>query len=189
MNSTRPWGRHCSGKRNCDLNMKHLVLGGARSGKSRYAQQLAENSNRKVIYIATAAAGDAEMQARIEKHQQQRPAHWRVVEEQIHLADVLQQNDAVDHVLLVDCLTLWLSNLLGKENETLLQDECNKLFAVLPPLQCHLIIVSNEVGQGIVPVNALARRFVDEAGWLHQRLAEICTDVTFMVAGLPQTLK
>ncbi|MDQ1362251.1 MAG: adenosylcobinamide kinase / adenosylcobinamide-phosphate guanylyltransferase [Pseudomonadota bacterium] len=171
------------------MSVKHLVLGGARSGKSRYAQRLAENAGREVVYIATASAGDAEMHARIERHKQQRPNHWKLVEESIYLADVLRQQDAANRIVLIDCLTLWLSNLLGKEDEALWMNECNKLFAVLPQLHCDLIMVSNEVGQGIVPANALARRFIDEAGWLHQRLAEICNRVTFMLAGIPQTLK
>lgn len=169
--------------------MKHLVLGGARSGKSRYAQQWAEDSKQDVIYIATAQAGDNEMRLRIEKHQQQRPAHWLLVEEPIHLADVLLAHDAANRVLLVDCLTLWLSNLLGESNNRLLADECEKLLSTLPALQCDVLLVSNEVGQGIVPVNALARQFIDEAGWLHQRLAALCDRVTFVVAGLPQTIK
>ena len=169
--------------------MKHLILGGARSGKSSYAQQLAEHSKQDVIYVATATAGDEEMRLRIQKHQQQRPAHWRLIEEQIHLADSLLQHDAVDRVILVDCLTLWLSNLLGQNNQQLLNDECEKLFDVMPALQSTLIMVSNEVGQGIVPINELARRFVDETGWLHQRLAGMCDKVTFMVAGLPQPIK
>lgn len=169
--------------------MKQLVLGGARSGKSRYAQQLAVDYGLDVIYVATATAGDEEMRLRIHQHQQQRPSHWHLVEEQLHLADVLLQNDAVGRVLLVDCITLWLSNLLCSDNEKQFSHECSNLLAVIPQLQCRLILVSNEVGQGIVPVNELARRFVDEAGWLHQRLAGICDRVTFMVAGLPQILK
>lgn len=169
--------------------MKHLVLGGARSGKSRYAQNMADNTGRHVVYVATAGADDAEMQARIEKHKQIRPPHWQLVEEQIHLADVLLQHDAADRILLVDCLTLWLSNLLCVGNDKQLTDECEKLLKVIPGLQANLLLVSNEVGQGIVPANELARRFIDEAGWLHQRLTELCSQVTFMVAGIPQVLK
>ena len=169
--------------------MKHFILGGARSGKSRYAQQLAERTGLEPIYIATATADDDEMRLRIKQHQQQRPAHWRLVEEPVQLAEVLLQQDANNRVILVDCLTLWLSNLLAEDNEDILKSECDKLLHTIPGLQCQLLLVSNEVGQGIVPANALARRFIDEAGWLHQRLAETCNKVTFMTAGLPQTLK
>lgn len=169
--------------------MKHFVLGGARSGKSRYAQQLAENSGLDVVYIATAWAGDDEMHARIALHQQQRPAHWRLIEEHEHLAKVLLQQDALNRLLLVDCLTLWLSNLLGSRDATLFRTERDKLFEVMPQLKGELILVSNEVGQGIVPDNALARVFIDEAGRLHQQLADICDQVTFMIAGLPQRIK
>ena len=169
--------------------MNHLIIGGARSGKSRYAQQLAARAGLDVIYIATATADDDEMRARIQQHQQQRPAHWQLVEEPVQLANVLLLQAASDRVLLVDCLTLWLSNLLAQRDSTLLKSECDKLVNIIPDLPCQLILVSNEVGQGIVPANALARRFIDEAGWLHQRLAEVCSTVTIMTAGLPQTLK
>jgi len=169
--------------------MKQLILGGARSGKSDYAQQQAELSNRKVIYIATAHGGDDEMRERIALHQQQRPNHWSLVEEQIALADVLQKQDEVQNCLLVDCLTLWLSNLLCHDDAALFQQERDKLLNVISSLQGDIILVSNEVGQGIVPMGELNRRFVDEAGRLHQSLARLCDRVVWIVAGLPQILK
>lgn len=169
--------------------MKQLILGGARSGKSRYAQQQAEQSNRQIIYIATAHAGDEEMRERITQHQQQRPEHWSLVEEKIALADVLQQQDGEQRCLLVDCLTLWLSNLLCHDDAGLFQHEREKLLSVMPSLQADVILVSNEVGQGIVPLGELNRRFVDEAGRLHQALAQQCDHVVWIMAGLPQILK
>ena len=169
--------------------MKQLILGGARSGKSNYAQQQAESGERQVVYIATAQGGDDEMRQRIALHQQQRPRHWILVEEQIALADVLQQQDAEQKCFLVDCLTLWLSNLLCHEDTSLFQHERNKLLEVMPALQSDVILVSNEVGQGIVPLGELNRRFVDEAGRLHQALAQQCDRVVWIMAGLPQVLK
>lgn len=169
--------------------MKQLVLGGARSGKSNYAQQQAEQTNRHIVYVATARAGDDEMRERIKRHQQQRPQHWLLVEEQISLAQVLQQQDDKQACLLVDCLTLWLSNLLCHDDAELFQHERDKLLAVLPVLKADVILVSNEVGQGIVPMGELNRRFVDEAGRLHQDLAQVCDRVVWVMAGLPQILK
>ncbi|MDH5765853.1 MAG: bifunctional adenosylcobinamide kinase/adenosylcobinamide-phosphate guanylyltransferase [Gammaproteobacteria bacterium] len=169
--------------------MKHLVLGGARSGKSNYAQQQAEISAKKVIYIATAHAGDAEMQARIEQHKNNRPENWLLIEQTIELADALQNHDAEDVCLLVDCLTLWLSNLLLAEDENCFNREREKLFKILPYLKGDLVLVSNEVGQGIVPMGELNRRFIDESGWLHQDLAKHCDTVSWVMAGIASRLK
>jgi len=169
--------------------MKELVLGGARSGKSSYAQQRASESGLQVIYIATATVGDAEMQARIERHQAERPLHWQLIEEPLALADTLKEKASAAHCLLVDCLTLWLSNLLGVQDEDAFQTQVNKLFDVLPSLPGQIIFVSNETGLGIIPMGELTRRYCDEAGLLHQRLAQVCEHVTFMVAGLPQKIK
>ena len=168
--------------------MKELILGGARSGKSALAQQRAGQSGLAVTYIATAQVLDKEMADRIALHRQARPAGWRLVEEPLALAQTLQANAAADRCLLVDCLTLWLSNLLAAGGERL-RYEKQALLETLPILPGYLILVSNEVGQGIVPVNPLARRFRDEAGWLHQALARCCERVTLTVAGLPLTLK
>ncbi len=169
--------------------MQYLILGGARSGKSRYAEQLASSTGKTVVYIATATAQDAEMQARIAHHQASRPADWRTVEEPLHLAACLAQYASADTVLVVDCLTLWLTHLLCHADTTLLERETQQLLATLPQLAGDIVCVSNEVGLGIVPLGELTRRYVDEAGRLHQQLAVQCTQVVFMVAGLPHVLK
>lgn len=165
-----------------------LILGGARSGKSRYGETLAHQSGLEVVYIATGWAGDAEMAERIARHQASRPAHWLTVEEPRALATCLQQYSHPNRFLLVDCLTLWLSNLL-EAGDGVFQRERHALLQCLPQLTSQVCLISNEVGQGIVPMNPLARRFVDESGWLHQDLARICQRVVWMVAGLPQLLK
>ena len=169
--------------------MQQLILGGIRSGKSRYAQQMAEQSNRPVILIATATAGDEEMLERIRRHQQERPASWQVIEEPLALAEALKNSDDSNAIILVDCLTLWLTNLLLDSDPQRLEQEQNKLLECLPALQADLLLVSNEVGQGIIPLDPLSRRFADETGRLHQRLARVCDRVTLITAGLPQTLK
>lgn len=168
--------------------MKELILGGARSGKSALAQQRAEQSGLVVTYVATARSLDEEMAARIARHRRHRPATWKLVETPLSLALALQDQAAADRCLLVDCLTLWLSNLLAEGDERLSRER-QALLAILPTLPGHIILVSNEVGQGIVPDNLLARRFRDEAGMLHQQLAGHCQRVTLAVAGLPLELK
>jgi len=168
--------------------MKELILGGARSGKSAFAQRRATASGLDVLYLATAQAGDAEMTARIARHRAERPEHWGLIEEPLALAAALRTHAAPQRCLLVDCLTLWLSNLLAAGADALAA-ETQALFATLPTLPGHLLLVSNEVGQGIVPANLLARRFRDEAGRLHQTIAHDCDRVSLIVAGLPLTLK
>lgn len=169
--------------------MLQLILGGARSGKSRLAEQTAKETGLSVIYIATAQALDAEMQQRIAHHQQQRPTHWHVYEEPIYLADRLLQCDQANQLILVDCLTLWLTNLLLAEDSALQQQQMQKLFEVLPQLQSQIILVSNETGLGVVPMGEISRRFVDEAGRLHQTLGQLANKVMFCVAGFPMILK
>jgi adenosylcobinamide kinase/adenosylcobinamide-phosphate guanylyltransferase len=169
--------------------MVELILGGARSGKSALAERLAAASGLDRVYIATAAAGDAEMALRIEQHRARRDAGWRTIEEPLALATVLAREAAAGRCLLVDCLTLWLTNLLLTEDEAQFTRERNRLLQVAGELPGRILLVSNEVGQGVVPMNALARRFVDEAGWLHQALAQRCGRVLWVVAGLPQVLK
>jgi adenosylcobinamide kinase/adenosylcobinamide-phosphate guanylyltransferase len=165
--------------------MIELILGGARSGKSRLAEQRAVASGLAVTYVATAEAGDAEMAQRIAHHRASRPAAWRTLEEPLQLAAALTRAAAPERCLLVDCLTLWLSNaLLGQQ-----EGEIDKLLAALPHLPGRIILVSNEVGWGIVPGNALARRFCDEQGRLNQRAAALADTVTLVVAGLPWVLK
>lgn len=169
--------------------MRTLILGGARSGKSALAERLAGETAREVIYVATAQAHDAEMAERIAHHRARRPAHWRSVEEPLALADTLAAWARADRCVLVDCLTLWLSNLLGAADEQRLGRECEALLEILPALPGELLFVSNEVGLGVVPMGALTRRFVDEAGRLHQAMAARCDRVLFIAAGLPLALK
>ena len=169
--------------------MHELILGGARSGKSALAERLALVAGLEVIYLATATAGDGEMSERIRQHQQRRPAHWQLLEEPLELATTLQTHARDNRLILVDCLTLWLSNLLAEESEELFQQQRASLLASLPALPGRIIFVSNEVGMGIVPMGELTRRFVDEAGRLHQDLAQICDRVTLVVAGLPNVFK
>lgn len=175
------------------MNNSVLVLGGARSGKSGYAENLAIASAKQVFYIATAQARDAEMAARINHHRQARPAHWQTLEEPIKLAEVLTAHAAENHCLLVDCLTLWLSNILfdaqGQVQENVFEEQSQTLLEIVTSLAGKVIFVSNEVGQGIVPMNAMSRRFVDEAGRLHQQLAQRCEKVVLITAGLAQVLK
>ncbi|MBU0654162.1 MAG: bifunctional adenosylcobinamide kinase/adenosylcobinamide-phosphate guanylyltransferase [Gammaproteobacteria bacterium] len=169
--------------------MQALILGGARSGKSRFAENLALQSGHDVLYIATAQAHDAEMFARIQHHQASRPARWQTLEEPLALADALQQHARPDCLLLVDCLTLWLTNLLCLEDEPRLDAEISALVDCLPSLTGDVLLVSNEIGLGIVPLGELTRRYVDHAGRLHQQLAAQIDNVAFMVAGLPHFLK
>jgi adenosylcobinamide kinase / adenosylcobinamide-phosphate guanylyltransferase len=168
--------------------MRTLILGGARSGKSAFAEHVAARHD-AVAYIATAAAGDDEMGARILHHRARRPAHWTLCETPLLLADTLQREAHASRCILVDCLTLWLSNLLCHADETLFARERAALLAAVDVIPGELVLVSNEVGQGVVPLGELTRRFVDEAGRLHQDLAARCERVVFTVAGLPQLLK
>lgn len=170
--------------------MKELILGGVRSGKSRTAEARARASGFEVVYIATMReSDDAEMRERVRRHRAQRPAGWTVIEEPIALAATLQAQAAPGRLLLVECLTLWLTNLLCADDETLLARERDELLAVLPELPGDFIAVGNETGLGIVPLGELSRRFVDEAGMLNQQLAQRCDRVSFIVAGLPMILK
>ncbi|MBK8509006.1 MAG: bifunctional adenosylcobinamide kinase/adenosylcobinamide-phosphate guanylyltransferase [Candidatus Competibacter sp.] len=168
--------------------MKSFILGGARSGKSAFAQQQALECGLDVIYVATGQAGDGEMAERIARHRAERPAAWGLVEEPLALADALRAQASPRRCLLVDCLTLWLSNLLAA-GDGRLEREIPHLLELLPALPGRVLLVSNEVGQGIVPVHPLARRFRDEAGLLHQAVARQCDRVIFIVAGLPLVLK
>ncbi|NUF37240.1 bifunctional adenosylcobinamide kinase/adenosylcobinamide-phosphate guanylyltransferase [Acinetobacter lactucae] len=169
--------------------MLQLILGGARSGKSRLAEQTAISMQLPVTYVATAQALDSEMQSRIAHHQNQRPAHWSLVEEPLFLAKTLQKIDRPNQIILVDCLTFWLTNLLLLDDQSVQQLECEQLVKVLPTLESEIILVSNETGLGVVPIGEISRRFVDEAGRLHQRLGQIADKVMFCVAGFPMILK
>lgn len=164
-----------------------LLIGGARSGKSRYAQKLAEESGKAPVLIATAAAGDAEMAARIAKHQADRGAHWRTVEEKIDVAGALCREAAPETIVVVDCLTLWLSNLMLASYDVEAARET--LAGSVASLAGPAVFVSNEVGLGIVPEGELGRAFRDAQGRLNQRLAEACERVVLIAAGLPLQLK
>ena len=169
--------------------MLELILGGARSGKSRLAERLATQSGLAVTYIATSQALDGEMNARIQHHRQRRQAEWGLVEEPLELARALRDNAAPGRCLLVDCLTLWLTNLLMLDDDTRLAMQRDAFLEALVELPGRIILVSNETGLGVVPLGELTRRFVDEAGWLHQAVAERAERVLFTVAGLPMLLK
>lgn len=163
-----------------------LVLGGARSGKSRYAELLVEAMPAPWTYIATAQAWDDEMIARIAEHRSRRSADWITVDTPLELPDAVRGQPAGQPIL-VDCLTLWLTNLILAQRDT--SAACDDLIAACAAAMAPVVLVSSEVGLGIVPDNALARRFRDEAGRLHQRLAAHAGRVVFMVAGLPMQVK
>jgi len=160
-----------------------LVLGGTRSGKSAYAEDLCGGG----VYLATAEAGDGEMAERIRHHRQRRGDGWRTIEEPLDLAGALKQHAGAGAPVLVDCLTLWLSNLLGAGLGA--EAETDSLVQTLSGLAGPVVLVSNEVGQGIVPDNALARFYRDNAGRMNQEVATVSTRVVLMSAGLPLTLK
>ena len=159
-----------------------LVLGGARSGKSRHAQSLAEAMTHEGCFIATAQSWDDEMRDRIARHQADRDARWTTVEAPLTLPDAIREHSRADRVVLVDCLTLWLTNLLLGDADLTAAGEA--LVAALNTVPGPVVLVSNEVGFGIVPDNVLARRFRDAQGSLNQRLARVCDATDLVVAGL-----
>jgi adenosylcobinamide kinase/adenosylcobinamide-phosphate guanylyltransferase len=164
-----------------------LALGGQRSGKSAWAERRVLATGLRPVYVATAEAWDDEMRARIAAHRDRRGAAWETVEAPLELAAAVAARSTPGHAVLVDCLTLWLTNLLTADRE--LDAAFAALDATLAGRRGPVVLVSNEVGAGVVPVNALARRFVDAAGRLHQRLAAGATEVVLVTAGLVQTLK
>jgi adenosylcobinamide kinase / adenosylcobinamide-phosphate guanylyltransferase len=165
-----------------------LVLGGARSGKTGFAEKLAMRAGDRPLYLATAQALDEEMKDRVRLHQQQRHRRFATIEEPLALPSALETAAEAHDVILVDCLTLWITNLLGANRNV--AEAVDELAAILPRIEhSRVILVSNEVGLGIVPDNPMARMFRDLAGSAHQRLADICSEVHFVVAGLPMTLK
>lgn len=178
-----------------------LVFGGARSGKSALAERLARASGKDVVYLATSHAGDAEMEARIAHHRERRPAGWRTVEEATALAQTLDTLCTPERIVLVDCLTLWLTNLMFATHQEypevgpialpplLVQERAALLDWLDRPPAGDVLFVSNEVGMGIVPYGAVSRAFVDEAGRLNQDVAARCERVLFVAAGLPLALK
>ncbi len=169
--------------------MIDLILGGARSGKSALAERIANESGMQVVYVATAQNRDSEMSARIHHHKTRRPSHWITIEEPIELHRILAEYDQREYLVLVDCLTLWVSNLLCLSDSNIYAEKKSALLRQLQRHQSDLILVSNETGMGIVPIGDLTRRFVDESGWLHQDIAQLADRVTLVVAGLPQRLK
>lgn len=177
-----------------------LVLGGARSGKSHHAEQLALQCAGPVTYIATAGEGDEEMQLRVALHRARRPGHWGLVEEPVRLAEALYTHAQHGGCVLVDCMTLWLNNLLFAEQRDypdtglvtppeLWAAEIEALLTALPLLPGEVILVSNEIGLGVVPMGALTRFYVDELGRLNQRLAALADNVHLLVAGIPMVVK
>jgi len=177
-----------------------LVLGGARSGKSAHAEMLAAQSGREVVYIATARPGDSEMALRIAHHRRARPQHWQTVEQPLQLAAAIASQAHPNRVVLVDCLTLWLSNLLFLDGRAYPEVgaielppqfgvERSALLEVLRHRAGPVVLVANEVGMGIMPLGAVTRCFVDEAGRLNQAVAAVCDRVVLVAAGLPLVMK
>lgn len=177
-----------------------LVLGGARSGKSAYAEGLAVDCGKDVVYIATATAGDSEMSARIAHHRARRPSHWRTVEEPLALGEQIARLAASQRLLIVDCLTLWLTNLMFSGGAAYpeigdltlppqFEAQLASFMEALDASAGDIVLVSNEVGMGLTPMGAVSRRFMDEQGRLNQALAAECDNAVLMVAGLPLVLK
>lgn len=177
-----------------------LILGGARSGKSAYAEKLAIAGGRDVVYIATARASDGEMGERIAHHRSSRPSHWHTVEEPLLLGDAIARHASASTVVLVDCLTLWLTNLIFSDGRlypdvgvvelpATFWDQRERLLASLQQAAGDVLLVSNEVGLGIVPMGAVTRCFADEAGRLNQAVAALAERAVFIAAGLPLVLK
>ncbi|HXS38716.1 MAG TPA: bifunctional adenosylcobinamide kinase/adenosylcobinamide-phosphate guanylyltransferase [Stellaceae bacterium] len=164
-----------------------LILGGARSGKSRFAESLVAQASAKALYIATGERRDPEMIARIAAHRARRGAAWTTIEEPLELVNCLLGLPPESPPVLIDCLTLWLSNLMEANRD--IGFEIERLRSALAQVNMPVILVANEVGLGIVPDNALARAFRDHAGRLNQSIAAIAQRVVFMAAGLPMTLK
>jgi adenosylcobinamide kinase/adenosylcobinamide-phosphate guanylyltransferase len=172
--------------------MRTLILGGARSGKSALATALAQRHDGPVVMIATARALDAEMAARIARHRAERPAHWHTVEVPFALGAALEQHARAGCFVIVDCLTLWLTNFLAPPPDEPERDWTSERAALLAALEHaagDIALVSNDIGQGVMPVDALSRRFIDEAGFLHQDVARVCERVLWTVAGCPLAVK
>ncbi len=170
-----------------------LILGGMRSGKSSYAQQLASGGER-VLFVATAEAGDREMEARIRAHRDSRPADWNTLEEPVELVEALGPVLRSYDTVLLDCLTLWVSNALLRERDAesarrVIISKANKLLELILDSDCSWIVVSNEVGLGLVPATELGRVYADELGRVNQAVAADADEVYFMAAGLPIRLK
>ena len=172
-------------------NQKILITGGVRSGKSRHALVLAQRRKGRKVFLATAQGIDEEMKARIKKHKQERSSDFVTIEEPLYLAKAFKKISPDVDLVLIDCMTLWMHNLMHSfaKDERKLKKEVEDFLKVLKVAKCNVIIVTNEVGCGIVPINALARAYVDKLGFLNQRLAEISDEVILMTCGLPQIIK
>lgn len=171
--------------------MKHLVLGGVRSGKSQFAERWIAEQRSEIVYIATSQILDEGMAERVAQHRAYRPEHWTTIEEPIQLASTLERVAARYPMagVIVECCSLWLTNLLCAENEEQLALERERFLEIFADYPLPIILVSAEVGLGIMPLNALARRYGDEIGVLNQKLAQLCDEVTLVTAGLPMSLK
>lgn len=171
----------------------HLILGGARSGKSAFAEKLAIESGLNVTYIATAQIYDAEFDKRVEHHKVRRPSHWQTIEQPFNLAETLQTHAKANQLVIVDCLTLWLAQCICPDcappEGVDWAEERAALLETLPTLAGTILLVSNEVGMGIVPLGEINRQFQDEQGRLNQAIAQLADSVSFIAAGLPLTLK
>lgn len=166
-----------------------LILGGSRSGKSRIAEERARETGLQLVYVATATAGDAEMQERIDRHRADRAEQnvgWYSIEEPLDLSKVILEQSGEGCCILIDCLTLWLSNCLHKDCWV---EQKQNFLSALKQANGEVFMVSNETGLGVVPMGELSRDFVDQSGFLHQELAQICDQVTLVVAGLKTELK
>ena len=168
--------------------MKRLILGGAKSGKSQYAETLVSSLSSSVTVIATATVLDEEMAVRVARHQEVRPSSWLTLEEPVYLGKAIRSINNAD-VVLVDCLTLWLTNLLMLADVKELEVQIDDFESAVKASKAQLILVSNETNMGIVPLGDLTRRYCDQVGLLHQRIAKICDKVELIVAGLPLILK
>jgi adenosylcobinamide kinase/adenosylcobinamide-phosphate guanylyltransferase len=173
------------------LNEHIFIIGGCRSGKSKHALQMAEKMpGKKKIFIATCVPEDDEMKQRVARHQRDRRRSWSTVEEPLHLPQAILENSRGADVVVVDCLTLWVSNLLmANDDENKIKKSTAQLIAALEKAACPIVLVSNEVGGGIVPENKLARQFRDIVGWANQSVAACADRVVWMVAGIPVTVK
>jgi len=182
-----PWDREIKMK---ELEKITLILGGARSGKSRFALTLGEQVSGRKAFVATAEVSDAEMAERIQRHREARPKTWKTMEEPVFICDLLSAEMKRYQLFLIDCLTLWLSNLMRKDgSESAILTEVVRLVNFLKTAKASVILVSNEVGSGIVSENPLTRRFRDLAGLMNQQVAEVADAVYLVSAGIPLKIK
>jgi len=168
-----------------------LILGGAKSGKSSFALNVCNSLDRERIFLATAQAFDQEMEERIRRHQAERGSGWRTVEEPLKVAETISAHDSEDTIILLDCLTLWLNNLYMEhgEDQEAIDEAIKNLARQLTDIHCAVVVVSNEVGMGIVPDNPLSRTYRDTAGYMNQSIARLSGKVVALLAGLPIVLK